>query len=235
MDMPDVLATTRDYLQQVKDLNDEEVEIPDSLMENIEAAAEECRQELEGRASSSASFHKPYLLIIQTALETQIKDLKTNIASQFSDLRTIPYRLASVFIHVGSHNAGHYWIYIYDFQAGIWRKYNDEKVTEVRDTKEIFEAPGTNRPPTPYFLVYVKDGSKLQLVEPVCRDVIEPLSEEIQDTVMDEYTDISVPTVTDHMIEDTYAALKEPRTQQQQMELDGAWNSTASHTAGIQW
>ena len=235
MDMPEILAATRAYLQQVKELNDEEVEIPESLMENIEEAAKECNNELEGRASSFASFHKPYLLIIQTALESQIKDLRTNISSQFNDLRSIPYRLASVFIHVGSHNTGHYWIYIYDFAAKIWRKYNDEKITEVRDTKEIFEAPGTTRPPTPYYLVYVKDESRVQLVDPVCRDVIDPPPEEVQDMVMEDYTDTNMPNVTSEMIEDTYAALNRPRTQQEQVEYDGSWNASSAPKPGIQW
>lgn len=235
MDMPEVLATTRAYLQQVKELNDEEVEIPETLIENIEDAAKECQQELEGEASSFASFHRPYLLIIQTALDSEIKDLRTNISSQFSDLRTVPYRLASVFIHVGSHNTGHYWIYIYDFVAKIWRKYNDEKVTEVRDTKEIFEAPGTTRPPTPYYLVYVKEDSKEQLVDPVCRDVIDPPPDEVQDTVMEDYTEISMPNVTSQMIEDTYAPLNRPRTQQEQVRFDGSWSTDSVHRPGIQW
>ena len=235
MDMPEILATTRAYLQQVKELNDEEVEIPESLMENIENAAKECKQELEGRASSCASFHKPYLLIIQTALESQIKDLRTNISSQFSDLRSIPYRLASVFIHVGSHNTGHYWIYIYDFKAKIWRKYNDEKITEVKDTKEIFEAPGMPRPPTPYYVVYVKDDVREQLVDPVCRDIVDPPRGEVQDTVMQDYTDIVMPNVAAEMIEDTYASLNRPRTQQEQVEYDGTWNNTSTNKPEIQW
>ena len=240
MDVPEVLRTTRAYLQQVRELDDEEVEIPDSLMDNLESAAEESKQEMEGRASF-ASFHKPYLLIIQTALDSQIKDLRTNISTQFSDLRTIPYRLASVFIHVGSHNTGHYWIYIYDFAAKIWRKYNDEKITEVTDTKEIFEAPGTNRPPTPYYVVYVKDNEKELLVDPVCRDVKEPPAEDqIQDKEMEDYTDIVVPAVTAEMIEDTYAPLNRPRTQQEQIDYDKkqsdvAWDNTTSYKSGIQW
>ncbi len=232
--------TTRAYLQQVKELDDEEVEIPDLLMDNIESAAKESKQELEGRASS-ASFHKPYLLIIRTALEIQIKDLRTNITSQFNDLRKIPYRLASVFIHVGSHNTGHYWIYIYDFAAKIWRKYNDEKITEVTDTKEIFEAPGTNRPPTPYYVVYVKDEEKELLVDPVCRDVIEPLPiQQPQDTEMEDYTDIMLPDIATEMIEDTYASLNRPRTQQEQVEFDRpqnseTWDNATSYKPGVQW
>ena len=110
-------------------------------------------------------------------IQSQIDDLSTKIASQFSDLREIPYRLSAVFIHRGSSSAGHYWIYIYDFKARMWRKYNDEHVTQVRHTSEIFDPPTGPRPPTPYFVVYVQDEHKEALVDPVCRNVVYPAPE----------------------------------------------------------
>ena len=55
----------------------------------------------------------------------------------------------------------------------MWRKYNDDYVTEVKDTTEIFEQDSETRPATPYFLVYIKDEWKDQLVDPVCRDIVE--------------------------------------------------------------
>ena len=121
-----------------------------------------------------------------SALESQIRDLKSQIADQFNDLQKIPYRLHSVFIHRGYHNSGHYWIYIYDFAKQVWRNYNDGYVTEVKDTKDIFEQEPGNRPATPYFLVYVKDKSKEDLVDSLCRDVVEPPPEEQQDIVMED-------------------------------------------------
>ena len=116
----------------------------------------------------------------------QIRDLKSNIASQFNDLRKIPYRLHSVFIHRGFHNSGHYWIYIYDFAKRLWRNYNDGYVNEIKDAKEIFEQEPGDRPATPYFLVYVMDKSKEELVDSVCRNVAENPPEEQQDTVMED-------------------------------------------------
>jgi ubiquitin carboxyl-terminal hydrolase 25/28 len=80
-----------------------------------------------------------------------------------------------VFVHHGSVSFGHYYIYIYDFSKEIWRKYNDEYVTEVFNLNEIFENDSTNNPPTPYFLVYVNDAMKDRLVDPVCRDVTESM------------------------------------------------------------
>ena len=117
----------------------------------------------------------------------QIRDLKSHIASQFNDLQKIPYRLQSVFIHRGFHNAGHYWIYIYDFAKQLWRKYNDGYVTEIKETKEIFEQESGDRPATPYFLVYVKDEWKNDLVDSVCRNIVGPPPEDQQDTVMEDH------------------------------------------------
>lgn len=109
-------------------------------------------------------------------IETEIKDLTANISSQFTDLRNLPYRLQSVFIHRGSVSFGHYWIYIYDFAKSIWRKYNDSYVTQVRDREEILEQEAYN-PATPYFLIYVKDEAKDELVDPVCRHLPEGFEE----------------------------------------------------------
>lgn len=168
MDMPQILEATYGYLRQIHDLDDKDpIKVPPSLLQVLENAATEAKKELE-------------------SLELHIRDLKSNIASQFNDLQKIPYRLQSVFIHRGYHNSGHYWIYIYDFTKQLWRKYNDGYVTEIKDTKEIFEQETGDRPATPYFLVYVKDESKEDLVNSVYRVVVEPPPEE--DTVMEDYS-----------------------------------------------
>lgn len=114
----------------------------------------------------TSSFHQ--------AIGQEVKTLNTNINSQFNDLRTVPYRLHSVFIHRGYVNSGHYWIYIYDFARELWRNYNDGYVTEVKNPREIFERDSETRPPTPYFLVYIKDEIRGSLVDSVCRDIKEP-------------------------------------------------------------
>lgn len=113
------------------------------------------------------------MLTCPEVVEQEIKDTQTMIATQFADYKHLAYRLYAVFVHHGSVEFGHYYIYIYDFKKGIWRKYNDEDVTEVHNTAEIFESQGRQNPPTPYFLVYVNDDMKDRLVDPVCRDVIE--------------------------------------------------------------
>ncbi|MCJ1394977.1 ubiquitin-specific protease ubp2 [Xylographa bjoerkii] len=165
MDMPAVLNSTAEYLRQCSsDANDDPVEVEPELLASLEKASSNAAAEL-------------------SEIEKQIQTLSTNINSQFADLRKLPYRLHSVFIHRGMVNSGHYWIYIYDFVNSMWRKYNDGYVTEVTEPKIIFEAEQSTRPATPYFLVYVRDDLKSDLVESVCRDVIE-VQKSQEDTVM---------------------------------------------------
>jgi ubiquitin carboxyl-terminal hydrolase 25 len=85
--------------------------------------------------------------------------------------------LHAAFFHHGSASSGHYWIYIYDFRAEMWLKYNDTRVEEVKDTNEIFRRPSEadfsqwNGPSNPYYLVYVRDEDKDKLVQSICRDM----------------------------------------------------------------
>ncbi|KAI5790352.1 hypothetical protein FPQ18DRAFT_337814 [Pyronema domesticum] len=106
-----------------------------------------------------------------TAADNKIKDLQSRINQQFTDLRNFGYRIHAVFIHSGTHNFGHYWIYIHDFEKRVWRKYNDEHVTEVTDENIIFkQAPG-DKVPTPYFLVYVREN-QTDLTKAVKREIV---------------------------------------------------------------
>jgi ubiquitin carboxyl-terminal hydrolase 25/28 len=96
------------------------------------------------------------------------------ISSQFADSKHLPYRLYAVFMHQGSVEFGHYYIYIYDFKKEIWRKYNDNEIIEVQNTAEIFSNQGRANPATPYFLVYVNGAMRERLVDPVCREIVPP-------------------------------------------------------------
>ena len=92
------------------------------------------------------------------------------ISTQFADYKHLPYRLYAVFVHHGTPEFGHYYIYIYDFKKKVWRKYNDGEVSEVTDSNEIFGNYGRANPPTPYFLVYVNADIKDRLADPVHRE-----------------------------------------------------------------
>ncbi|KAA6408891.1 MAG: hypothetical protein FRX48_07235 [Lasallia pustulata] len=155
LDMPEALTSAAGYLRQLSELEDDDpIEIKPVLLQYLESAAQGAKKEM-------------------LDIDERIKTLNTSINSQFTDLRNLPYRLHSVFIHRGYVSSGHYWIYIYDFAKEIWRKYNDGYVTEVKDTREIFDRDPADRPATPYFLVYVRDDLKHMLVDSVCRDIVE--------------------------------------------------------------
>ena len=116
--------------------------------------------------------------------------MTSRLRAQFAteEYQSLPYRLQSVFIHVGKATHGHYWIYIRDFKNNVWRKYNDETVSTIDSVSEIFDQHSNDRPATPYFLVYVKDEVKDEFVEPLCRHIKEvPAPEaESRDSVMED-------------------------------------------------
>jgi ubiquitin carboxyl-terminal hydrolase 25/28 len=105
-------------------------------------------------------------------------------------------------VHHGSVEFGHYYIYIYDFEKDVWRKYNDSEVTEVHNRAEIFGHHNLQNPPTPYFLVYVHDGIKDRLVQPVCREIEEaspsqPSVEEISNVEAEKVRSTETPMEND--------------------------------------
>ncbi|KFY29587.1 hypothetical protein V494_08632 [Pseudogymnoascus sp. VKM F-4513 (FW-928)] len=146
----DALHATKDFIQS---LGDEEVGINPDLAGALEERANEISNELE-------------------AISKELSSLKLKLQEQFTDLRKHRYRLQAVFIHRGTNAFGHYWIYIYDFAHDIWREYNDERVSIVEDRTRIFGQASTGGA-TPYYLVYVRDEDKNDIVDAVCRELHE--------------------------------------------------------------
>ncbi|KAI5361757.1 putative ubiquitin specific protease, UCH repeated domain-containing protein [Septoria linicola] len=101
-------------------------------------------------------------------LEGQITALELQLKDQFQEFKQLKYRLAAVFFHRGTTSGGHYWIYIKDFEKNVWRKYNDETVTEHTNVDEILEAK-TYFDGTPAWAAYVQDDRKTEIMQPVCR------------------------------------------------------------------
>lgn len=104
-------------------------------------------------------------------LEDCMAHLNKKLREQYTDMTQQQYQLHSVFIHRGTDPAGgHYWIYIYDFENDLWRMYNDEKVSVVKDRSCIFRARDWSDG-TPYLLTYVRSQDRHTLVDAVCREV----------------------------------------------------------------
>ena len=101
------------------------------------------------------------------SINTRIERLQENISGQFKTYKKFGYTLFAVFIHRGEASYGHYWVYIKDPKRGIYRKYNDDTVTEV-PASEVFNFTETNTA-TPYYMVFVKDDLTEDYIEPLKR------------------------------------------------------------------
>lgn len=131
-------------------------------------------------------------------VKSRIADLDQQMKDSFTDaiFRKEEYKLHAAFFHRGSAGSGHYWIYIFDHVNEIWRKYNDDIVTQVSNLQEIFGNPRdqgnpfystvpNSNPPNPYFLVYVRSdhlkstNEEQPIVETVKREPI-AIPEDIQ-------------------------------------------------------
>jgi len=168
MSEPEMFRTLLNYLQTLAEL-DEPITTTASTWETIRKRLKEIDEELE-------------------MLESRTENLKGAISSEFSDLQDVAYRLQSAFIHHGGADSGHYFIYIYDFAEKLWRKYNDGYVTEVK-AEEVFAQDNSLNPATPYFLIYVKDDKKDELVNCVSRNPIQDKPKEDPDTGMEDNVD----------------------------------------------
>ncbi|OBA21664.1 cysteine proteinase, partial [Metschnikowia bicuspidata var. bicuspidata NRRL YB-4993] len=112
--------------------------------------------------------HQIELLNIRLqSINTRIDNLQQKISEQFKSYKKFGYTLFAVFIHRGEASYGHYWVYIKDPKRNIYRKYNDDSVTEV-PASEVFNFTETNTA-TPYYMVFVKDELINEYIEPLKR------------------------------------------------------------------
>lgn len=148
MTIKDTLAATRDWL---KTSSEPELSVSTETLETIEKQVEKLANET-------------------TELQQKREDLVYKIKNQFQDMKKYGYRIHSVFVHRGQATFGHYWIYINDHKNGIFRKYNDEYVTEV-PYSEVFDDSEENTA-TPYFLVYVREDLMDDYVDALIREPV---------------------------------------------------------------
>lgn len=166
MSLSDVVECAADYISDLK-AADEELLVDLDPLPIQSDLAEQMRIKAHNLRKDSALLDEP------------IKQLEERIESHFDGLKDHPYRLHAIFIHRGTATGGHYWIYIHDFKENIWRKYNDEKVTEVTDIKEIFTQE-EKWPATSTGIVYVREDAKDKLTEAVKRDPAKPPSDGVE-------------------------------------------------------
>lgn len=99
---------------------------------------------------------------IRQMMREELEQRERTFKMHQEELNGTPYRLHAVICHRGHLTSGHYWVWIHDFEDNIWRWYNDADVKENRDTAEVLETLSTSG--EPYFLCYVRDEDKTDLV-----------------------------------------------------------------------
>lgn len=114
-------------------------------------------------ASSLLPVDIPPVEQIEAMAEGKAKAYLDAVEKLFGDdMKRHAYRLHAAICHSGHLNAGHYWVWIQDFEAGVWRKYNDETVTEYASEEEVLGI--LNRSGDPYYLCYVREDQRNELV-----------------------------------------------------------------------
>ncbi|AOA63942.1 Ubiquitin carboxyl-terminal hydrolase 2 [Komagataella phaffii CBS 7435] len=122
--------------------------------------------------------------ILNSELQTinsRLSELEEKCQHQFDQFKNTGYSIFAIFIHRGEASYGHYWVYIRDPTRNIYRKYNDETITEV-PISEVFNFSESNTA-TPYFLVFVREDLE---------DEVEPLKRELDSSPTTEDFRISV-------------------------------------------
>ncbi|KAL6870474.1 ubiquitin carboxyl-terminal hydrolase [Trichoderma novae-zelandiae] len=95
-------------------------------------------------------------------MEKELRQRQETLDESLNSQKQISYRLHAVICHRGHLTSGHYWVWIHDFEANVWRWYNDADVKENKDTAEVLRTLSTSG--EPYFLCYVRDEDKDQYV-----------------------------------------------------------------------
>ncbi|GAP85168.1 putative ubiquitin carboxyl-terminal hydrolase 2 [Rosellinia necatrix] len=94
----------------------------------------------------------------------ELIDLRREHAGAFDSMKQHKYCLHAMICHGGGMNAGHYWVWVRDFQNQVWYKYNDSLVTkDSRESQQVIDE--LNNSGDPYYVAYVRDQMKDNLVE----------------------------------------------------------------------
>lgn len=103
------------------------------------------------------------------SINNELEKLQLDISKQFEGFNKVGYSIFAIFIHRGQASYGHYFIYIRDPKSNVFRKYNDEEVSEV-PIEEVFNFSDGNTA-TPYYLTFIKD-ELLAKITPLHRDIL---------------------------------------------------------------
>lgn len=89
---------------------------------------------------------------------------EAQVETFFGSLRDEKYRLHAVICHSGGATAGHYWVWIRDFERNAWVKFNDSTITvDTRDPQAVLDE--LNQSGDPCYVAYVRDSDKEAMVD----------------------------------------------------------------------
>jgi ubiquitin carboxyl-terminal hydrolase 25/28 len=185
-----VLNDQRDALRKTEL---EGLDLPESLDETS-AWMKDLSKQYEEQPAGSLPTPPPELADALTEKADHLKkdleritdemgELEAEVNSMFKDARDHPYRLHAVFTHRGGTKGGHYWIYIYDFQNGMWRKYNDDHVTPANED-DIFKQDEGAMPSASTGVVYIRADRADSITEAVRRQPTSTETDGVADTQM---------------------------------------------------
>ncbi|RLV89093.1 Ubiquitin carboxyl-terminal hydrolase 2 [Spathaspora sp. JA1] len=150
MSIIDTLTTTKKYLES-RIIQDDKLSVELTTIQVIQQEIYSLKEKL-------------------VDIDSKLEKLHIQVSGQFENYRSIGYSIFAIFIHRGEASYGHYWVYIKDpHNNNIFRKYNDEMVTEV-PASEVFNFVEGNTA-TPYYIVYVKDELEYEYIEPLKREI----------------------------------------------------------------
>lgn len=156
LSVPEQLDSLRDYLKDLK-ANDDDLDIglPADDAQMHEFLDEQAR-EIEGETKK---------------LDDEIFEFQDRMKGLFRSEGRRKYCLQTVFVHRGSARSGHWFTYMYDARGNRWRKYNDEEVVVVDNSRleaEIF-SPDESVRGAATVVVYASEEQRDDLFEPVHR------------------------------------------------------------------
>lgn len=153
---------------------------------NLLPNAAECRNTVLGDGSREALLATLDPDAAKRAQEKADEDkgrVEQELNAIFADMQNVAYRLHAVICHGGGFGSGHYWVWIYDFEKDLWRKYNDETIeVHTNNTKVLTEL---NASGYPYYVAYVRAEDVNQLVS-----VPQRLSSEVETAAQSPSNDV---------------------------------------------
>ncbi|KAK3400559.1 cysteine proteinase [Sordaria brevicollis] len=115
---------------------------------------------------------RAFVSSIEAEADWEKQKLQAEREKLFDGMQQYVYRLHAVVCHAGTTAAaGHYWVWIYDFEENVWRKYNDTTVS-VHPAEEVFEQLNTRG--EPYYVAYVRAENVKDLVSIPRRQFVGP-------------------------------------------------------------